>query len=308
MEKVIVLLASYNGEKYLRDQLDSLINQTYKNIDVYIRDDNSTDKTMDIINEYCGKSINGINFIKVDSCGRNLGYPDCFWEILKNVPRAKYYCFCDQDDYWLPEKIESSVKCLEKVDSTIPAMTYCAFDYYNQNMEYLRSGENILNNYSFERGIYYTYATGFTQMINRALVDSLDFDYIIGKNLAHDIWCQWIATSIGKIVPNKTVLAKFRRHESAVTSGNKSKLASVKRWWTTEICGDEMKKWHQSLCYFKKAYINDFNDETASVLSLFANENKSFSNKIKKLFYPKKLKITLGGEIALRILFLLGKC
>ena len=50
MEKVIVLLASYNGEKYLRDQLDSLINQTYKNIDVYIRDDNSTDKTMDIIN------------------------------------------------------------------------------------------------------------------------------------------------------------------------------------------------------------------------------------------------------------------
>ena len=80
--------------------------------------------------------INGINFIKVDSCGRNLGYPDCFWEILKNVPRAKYYCFCDQDDYWLPEKIESSVKCLEKVDSTIPAMTYCAFDYYNQNMEY----------------------------------------------------------------------------------------------------------------------------------------------------------------------------
>lgn len=104
MEKVIVLLASYNGEKYLRDQLDSLINQTYKNIDVYIRDDNSTDKTMDIINEYCGKSINGINFIKVDSLGRNLGYPDCFWEILKNVPRAKYYCFCDQDDYWLPEK------------------------------------------------------------------------------------------------------------------------------------------------------------------------------------------------------------
>ena len=66
MEKVIVLLASYNGEKYLRDQLDSLINQTYKNIDVYIRDDNSTDKTMDIINEYCGKSINGINFIKVE--------------------------------------------------------------------------------------------------------------------------------------------------------------------------------------------------------------------------------------------------
>ena len=118
MEKVIVLLASYNGEKYLRDQLDSLINQTYKNIDVYIRDDNSTDKTMDIINEYCGKSINGINFIKVDSCGKNLGYPDCFWEILKNVPRAKYYCFCDQDDYWLPEKIESSVKCLEKVDYT----------------------------------------------------------------------------------------------------------------------------------------------------------------------------------------------
>ena len=68
-----------------------------------------------------------------------------------------------------------------------------------------------------------------------------------------------------------------------------------------------MKKWHQSLCYFKKAYINDFNDETASVLSLFANENKSFSNK-KKIILSEKIKDNIRWEIALRILFLLGKC
>lgn len=68
-----------------------------------------------------------------------------------------------------------------------------------------------------------------------------------------------------------------------------------------------MKKWHQSLCYFKTAYINDFNDETARVLSLFANENKSFSNKIKNYFI-RKIKDNISGEIALRILFLLGKC
>lgn len=308
MEKVIVLLPTYNGEKYLRCQLDSIINQTYKNIDVYIRDDNSTDNTVAIIDEYCSKSIDGINFIKVDSNGKNLGYPDCFWELLKNVPQAEYYCFCDQDDWWSPQKIELSINYLKKVDNTIPAMTYCSFDYYNQDMKYLRNGENILKNYSFEKGMYYTYAPGFTQMINRALVEKLDFDYIIGKNLAHDIWCQWIATSVGKIVPNKSVLAKYRRHEAAVTSGNKSKLSSIKRWWNKEISGDEMEKWHQSLCYFKKAYINDFDNKDMKILDLFANDEKTLTNKIKKVFYPKKLRTTLGGEIALRILFLIGKC
>ena len=69
-----------------------------------------------------------------------------------------------------------------------------------------------------------------------------------------------------------------------------------------------MEKWHKSLCYFKKAYINDFDNKDMKILDLFANDEKTLTNKIKKVFYQKKLRTTLGGEIALRILFLIGKC
>lgn len=308
MEKVIILLPTFNGEKYLQYQLDSLVNQTYKNIDVYIRDDNSKDNTIKIIDDYCSREWKGINFTKVDSNGENLGYPDCFWKLLKIVPEADYYCFCDQDDWWEPEKVERSIECLKKIDKNIPAMTYCEFDYYNQKMDYLRNGENILDSYDFEKGMYYTYAPGFTQMINRALVEKLNFDYIIGKNLAHDLWCQWIATSIGLIVPNDKVLARYRRHEMAVTSGNINRLSSIKRWWKSEICGDEMLKWKQSLCYFNNEYANLFNKNMTNIMDIFANKNLSLKNTFRKVFYPKRLRTSLGGEVALRILFLINKC
>ena len=79
MKKVNVLIPTYNGENYLRYQLDSIIDQNYKNIDVYIRDDGSTDNTLEIIKEYCEKKIMGIRFFYIESNGENLGYPDCFW-------------------------------------------------------------------------------------------------------------------------------------------------------------------------------------------------------------------------------------
>lgn len=83
MKKVNVLIPTYNGENYLRYQLDSIIDQNYKNIDVYIRDDGSTDNTLEIIKEYCEKKIMGIRFFYIESNGENLGYPDCFWKMIE---------------------------------------------------------------------------------------------------------------------------------------------------------------------------------------------------------------------------------
>ena len=308
MKKVNVLLPTYNGEKYLEYQLQSVVNQTYKNIDVYIREDGSKDNTMEIIDRFCQKSYEGIKFIKVESDGKNLGYPDCFWELIKKAKDAEYYAFCDQDDWWNPKKIEIAVNELEKIPKEKPAMTYCEFEYYDKDMNYIRPGDNYSGELTFEKGIYYTFAPGFTQVINKALVDKLDLDYIFGKNLAHDIWCQWIALTMGEIVTEHTVLAKYRRHEDAVTAANASKRNEISRWIKKEIFGDEIVKWKRSLCYFKDEYYNEINENEQYVLALFANENDTFTNKVKKIFYKRKLRPTAGGNFALKILFLIGKC
>ena len=152
MKKVNVLMSTYNGEAYIREQLDSLYHQTYQNIDVYIRDDGSTDGTYSIVEEYSQKSNDKIRFIVIPSNDKNLGYPDCFWELLRVVPKADYYSFCDQDDWWYPRKIEEAVLTLNTIDESIPALTFCKFDYYDSNMKFIRNGDFYANQPTFAEG------------------------------------------------------------------------------------------------------------------------------------------------------------
>ena len=104
-EQIDVLLATYNGEKYLKEQIDSILNQTYKNIRLIISDDCSKDKTREILKQYEEKESR----IKVFYQEKNLGYIKNFEFLLKQVEN-EYYMLSDQDDVWLPEKIEKSLE------------------------------------------------------------------------------------------------------------------------------------------------------------------------------------------------------
>ena len=113
-EKVDVLLATYNGEKYLKEQIDSILNQTYQNINLIISDDNSNDSTRKILEEY--KKID--NRIKIYLQDKNLGYIKNFEFLLTKV-ESNYYMLSDQDDVWLPEKIEKSMKTLKEKNADL---------------------------------------------------------------------------------------------------------------------------------------------------------------------------------------------
>lgn len=102
-EKIDVLVATYNGQDYIREQLDSILNQTYKNIRIIISDDCSKDNTLSILKEYEKK----YNNITIYTHENNLGYKKNF-EFLLNKVDAKYYMLCDQDDVWKKDKIEKS--------------------------------------------------------------------------------------------------------------------------------------------------------------------------------------------------------
>ena len=102
-KSVCIVLPTYNGGKYLAKQLDSILEQTWPNCSVYIRDDGSTDDTVEIAQWYC-RSNSSIHLIQ-DSIG-NLGCPNSFYEIIKRVPEYDYYAFADQDDIWKTDKID----------------------------------------------------------------------------------------------------------------------------------------------------------------------------------------------------------
>ena len=108
-ETVDILLATYNGEKYVIEQIESILHQTYKNIRLLISDDCSTDDTRQILEQYQKKD----NRIEIFFQEKNLGYIRNFAFLLNQV-KNKYYMLSDQDDVWLPEKVEKSIQFLKQ--------------------------------------------------------------------------------------------------------------------------------------------------------------------------------------------------
>lgn len=94
--KVIVLMSTYNGEKYLKEQIDSILNQVKVEVFLMIRDDGSSDNTIAILKEYERQNRN-IKIIK----GKNIGVGNSFMQLLYNSAEAEYYAFADQDDVWV---------------------------------------------------------------------------------------------------------------------------------------------------------------------------------------------------------------
>ena len=158
-----ILMSTYNGENYLREQLDSLLNQTYENIKILIRDDGSKDGTIQILKEYSEKYPNKIECI----FDENIGVIKSFFELMKKSDeKCNYFAFCDQDDFWLKEKVE---KAIEQIKEEIPFL-YCSNTILvDENLKILKINnekkEIDLNNILVENC-----ATGCTVVINNKLL------------------------------------------------------------------------------------------------------------------------------------------
>ena len=134
--KVQILMSTYNGEEFVREQLDSILAQSYPDVDILIRDDGSQDDTFVILKEYEERHSN----IRAYQ-GENIGVNKSFFELLrKSNQEAAYIGFCDQDDYWLPEKIEKAAEQLERLDG--PALYCSAKTLVDENLEPLNSQQN----------------------------------------------------------------------------------------------------------------------------------------------------------------------
>ena len=111
---ISILLCTYNGGVYLSEQLDSLLNQTFTDYQVFIHDDGSTDETINIIQSYCNRYSN-IHYLEDNV--KHRGARHSFMWLLENVD-SKYYMFCDQDDVWLPNKLELMYGAIKKAELT----------------------------------------------------------------------------------------------------------------------------------------------------------------------------------------------
>ncbi len=298
---VNILLATYNGEKYIKKQLDSLLSQTYPNITIYIRDDGSKDNTMNILKDYIAKNI-----LLLENGGTNLGCPMSFYQILKECASADYYAFCDQDDIWYPDKIKWAVEKLDKKSQTNkPCVYFSAYEYYTDTGEFLRQSPSQKKHITLTDVLYYTPASGFVLVFNETARQELILNINPGKEL-HDRWLLRGAACFGNIIYDARCSAAHIRHADAVTAEDSGNYNLIQSFLKNEIGGTAMTDSKEHLKYFQHTFQYRFTKAEQKTLSLFTAPN-SLKRQIQKLFYPKRLRARIAGEIAIRILFFIGK-
>lgn len=211
--QVEVLMATHNGEKFIHKMLDSLASQVGVQIDLVVSDDNSMDKTIEIVHSF-RNSFNSLNIMN----GPDLGPKHNFAKLIQNS-RGKFSAFADQDDIWLPDHLKLSIDRLILHDS-VPALVFSKVTEFSNSGT---SSEWPTLDQSPQLSTWLTenFARGCTIVMNRELIDLIrksDFNQIY----MHDWWSVLVAKTCGilEFLPYPTI--EYRIHDGNVVGAKKS--------------------------------------------------------------------------------------
>lgn len=296
MEKICVLMSTYNGELYLRQQIDSILTQNGVMVDLLVRDDGSTDKTIEILTEYKSKGL--LNFYK----GKNIGPAQSFMDLINNAPECKYYSFSDQDDVWDEDKLKVAIDFIRDIAKSKPVLYHSNLRVVDHQLKFYRNAHNCIeydkNKYS---ALLINYGTGCTEVFNDELirlVKNKKPEYI-GM---HDWWLYAIAKMFGVVVYDAVPHISYRQHGKNViglklrTNNINYLINKVKRIYTNK---EEIRRKFASS--FFESYKNELSAEDVKVFSVIVNYKASVINKIKFVF-SKHLKT----KSTIRNIFLVG--
>ena len=305
-KKVNVIMPAYNGEKYIGEEIESILNQTYPLIDIYIRDDGSKDNTVSVIKNFIGSEPEGKKIHLLEGERENAGYVKNIFETLRLSGEADYYAFSDQDDYWLPEKIEKQVTLLESKGTDEPALSFTAFHVCDDKLNFMRESVPNKKEPHLSDCIYDYIVLAFNTMINRALYEEF-FQRLPKDGYPHypDHFLSMIAAAHRRLYYIDTPLVNYRRQEEAASYFNKNKFAHILWQVKNVLFGDEPKYIRKELTDFYFLYKDVMAEEDEKFMQPYAVRN--FSHYFKKLFSGTKLRRSSSDQAALKVMFLLGK-
>lgn len=302
MEKVNILVSTYNGMKYLQEQIESLLNQNYGNYEIHIRDDGSQDGTVELIKQYEKKYPDKLFFYQ----GENMGYKKSFQWLMRHCGQADF-SFCDQDDYWYPDKVSRAVQLLRKKNQDAPLVYLCDFYWCDGEMNRQRRNNGYAKYHSLEK--YVTLgdrnAFGFTEVFNKQTLERVKNSACF-EGCSHDEIVYMYCLCNGEIIWDDKVCVDFRRH------GNNASVSDLQGgnrvahfFWRlkTFLFTSDKKHMYKRMEIFYNGFQSELDEYARGVYELYLGNGQ----RRKKVFLRKRYRDSFLDEIFIRILFLLGR-
>jgi len=276
MKTIQILMAVYNGEKFIEEQLRSIINQTNTEWELLIRDDLSTDSTLNIILEYYKNYHDRIRII--DNHGIRYGAAGNFMELLK-ISDSEYVMFADQDDVWLPDKIDKTLSTMkrleEKEGKDTPLLVHTDLCVVDENLNLISRSmwkmQKINPQFkSLNRLLIQNNVTGCASMINKKLVEmSKQFSYGI---IIHDWWIALIASCFGEIEYINNPMILYRQHNYNEVGAVGYNLNYIyKEFIKRESLKENLKKYRKQAEMLLTEFQDNLRDDQKILLEKFSN-------------------------------------
>jgi len=299
--KVQVLLSTYNGQKYLKELMDSVLNQDFPNLEILVRDDGSTDETLRVLEKYSGSKNVQIRQ------GKNLGAVRSFLKLLQlSSPDVKYMAFCDQDDVWKEDKVSRAISILEKYCNNLPVMYCSRVTLVDEKLKILGLSQIPGREPAFGNALVQNIATGCTIIINNA-ARQLILKKLPSSAMIHDWWIYQVVSAFGKVIYDVESGILYRQH-SCNLIGEKSSLFLKWRERTRRFLK------YGRIPYvtlqaeeFRKIYGESLPLDKKIILDRFINERRTFMGRLRYAFRGETYRQAKVDDIIFRVLIILNR-
>ncbi|MBA5703038.1 glycosyltransferase family 2 protein [Pantoea agglomerans] len=243
-DTVSILMGTYNGEKYLAEQLQSIASQTYTHWNLIVSDDGSTDSTCEIIEQFALKYPNKVVLYK----GPGKGFAANFLNMLqRDDTDSDYYAFCDQDDIWLDDKLEVAVMKLNSAPQIEYKLYGSRTKLIDSNGKFIGYSPCFTKAFSFSNALLQSYAGGNTMVFSRGLKKIFEKLPVDLKIVSHD-WMLYIICSAmnGTVIYDRDPKILYRQHGKNLVGSNTGLLSKATRF--NRLFAGEFKSWSKMNC------------------------------------------------------------
>ncbi len=263
-------MSTYNGERFIREQIDSILNQKGVEVRLVVRDDGSKDSTLEILEEYQSKGL--LKYYQSE----NLGAAKSFMQLLYDSQDSDYYAFSDQDDYWEHNKLYAAINQIENYKE-IPAMYFSRTTLTDCKLNPTGSVE-INPLLTFGESLIYEFVAGCTIVMNRSLRD-IAIKYHPEYLAMHDTWIYSLALAVGAEVHfDKNAYILYRQHNNNTVGQGQGVLHEWKRR-LLRLKSNEQSRYLRA-CELKKGYYDMMSDNNKQLLSAFIDGKRSFPKRM----------------------------